>query len=134
MKKFLWALIALPLLHVSAAELHVFAAASLTDALKEIAGNFEKETGTKVKLNFGASSLLARQIEEGAPADVFLSADDAKMDQLANQNLIDPDSRRELLGNSLVIVTTTDSPLTITGPKDLLQAGIHKIALADPQA
>jgi len=133
-KKFLCALIALPLLQASAADLHVFAAASLTDALKEIAATFEKETGTKVKLNFGASNLLARQIEEGAPADVFLSADDAKMDQLAKQNLIDPETRKALLGNSLVVVTSADSPLTISTPKDLLQAGIHKVALADPEA
>ena len=87
-----------------------------------------------MKLNFGASNLLARQIEEGAPADVFLSADDAKMDQLAKRNLIDPDSRRNVLSNSLVIVTRTDSTLTIAGPKDLLQPVVKKIALADPQA
>lgn len=134
MKKLLLTLIALPLLQAPAAELHVFAAASLTDAMKEIAGNFEKETDTKVKLNFGASNLLARQIEEGAPADVFLSADDAKMDQLAQQNLIDQDTRRNLLGNSLVIVTPDDSTLTISGPKDLLQSAVRKIALADPAA
>jgi molybdate transport system substrate-binding protein len=133
-KKLLGVLAALPLLHASAADLHFFAAASLTDAVREIASNFEQETGTKVKLNFGASNLLARQIEEGAPADVFLSADDAKMDQLAKRNLIDPDSRRNVLSNSLVIVARTDSPLTIAAPKDLLQPVVKKIALADPQA
>ena len=132
MKKLLWSIIALPFLQATATDLHVYAAASLTDALKEIAGNFEKETGTKVKLNFAASSLLARQIEEGAPADVFLSADDEKMDQLAKQNLIDPETRTNLLSNSLAVVTATDSSLTITGPKDLLQPAVHKIALADP--
>src|SRR5262245_7122598 len=60
-------------------EIRISAAASLADALKEIDAAFEKETGTKVKLNLGASSALARQIEEGAPADVFFSADLAKM-------------------------------------------------------
>ena len=60
----------------SAADLHVFAAASLTDALKEIAPEYEKATGDKLVLNLGASSTLARQIQEGAPADLFLSADE----------------------------------------------------------
>ena len=75
-----------PLLRVSDApfrftpeELLVSAAASLTDALKEIGAKFEKESNTKVVFNFGASSMLARQIEKGAPADVFVSADEAQM-------------------------------------------------------
>lgn len=134
MRKTLLALLAVPFLHVSAAELHVFAAASLTDALKEISASFEKETGITVKLNFGASNLLERQIEEGAPADVFLSADEAKMDQLAAKNLIDPTTRKDLLGNSLVVVVPLDSSLTINSAKDLMQPGIQKLALADPQA
>jgi molybdate transport system substrate-binding protein len=133
-KKLPLTLILLPLLQTSAAELHVFAAASLSDALREVAANFEKETGTKVKLNFGASNMLARQIEEGAPADVFLSADEAKMDQLAAKNLIDPATRKDLLGNSLVVVVSADSALTINSIKDLLQPGVRRLALADPQA
>lgn len=133
MRKMLLAILALPFLQLSAAELHVSAAASLTDALKEISNTFEKETGTTVKLNFGASNLLARQIEEGAPTDVFLSADEAKMDQLATKNLIDPATLRNLLGNSLVVVIPTDSTLSINSARDLLQPGIRKLALADPQ-
>ena len=61
-----------------AAEVTVFAAASLTDSLKEIAANYEKQSGDKITFNLGASSTLARQIEEGAPADIFFSADEAK--------------------------------------------------------
>jgi ABC-type molybdate transport system substrate-binding protein len=61
----------------------VFAAASLSDALKEIVAEHEKTTGDIVRLNLGASSTLARQIEEGAPADLFFSADEAQMDRLA---------------------------------------------------
>jgi molybdate transport system substrate-binding protein len=124
----LLAILALPFLQLSAAELHVSAAASLTDALEEISNTFEKETGTTVKLNFGASNLLARQIEEGAPTDVFLSADEAKMDQLASKNLIDPATRRNLLGNSLVVVIPTDSTLSITARPE---PGMRK-PLADP--
>jgi len=134
MRRLLAALVMTPILHISAADLHVFAAASLTDAMQEIGAGFEKQTGIHVSPNFGASSLLARQIEEGAPADVFLSADEAKMDQLQKRGLIDPTSRKDLLGNSLVIVAPTDSSLTISTPADLLKPEIGKIALADPAA
>ena len=90
---------------VWAVELNVFAAASLTDALKEIGGAYEKQSGDKISFNLGASSLLARQIEEGAPADIFFSADEAKMNGLAAKGLISDATRKSLLSNSLVIVT-----------------------------
>lgn len=134
MRTIMAALLMMPILHTSAADLHVFAAASLTDAMKEIGKNFEKQSGVRVSFNFGASSLLARQIEEGAPADIFVSADEAKMDQLQKDGLIDSGSRRDLLGNSLVIVAPADSSLTIGTTADLLKPEIRKIALADPAA
>ena len=87
MRKLLAILMTLPLFKAAAADLHVFAAASLADALKEIAAGFEKESGLHATLNFGGSSLLARQIEKGASADVFVSADEAKMDQLQKNGL-----------------------------------------------
>src|SRR6185295_14604846 len=65
---------------VSGATINVFAAASLTESLKLIAADYERQTGDKVLFNFGASSFLARQIEEGAPADIFFSADEARME------------------------------------------------------
>ncbi len=102
--------------------------------MKEIGAGFEKQSGVHVSFNFGASNLLARQIEEGAPADIFVSADEAKMDQLQKDGLIDPGSRRDLLGNSLVIVAPADSSLTIETVADLLKPEIRKIALADPAA
>jgi len=68
---------------VNAAEVNVYAAASLTGVMKEIASAYEKESGDKILFNFGASSLLARQIIEQTPADMFLSADEAKMDEIA---------------------------------------------------
>ncbi len=114
------------------AVLRVSAAASLADVLKEIDAAFEKSTGTKVELNLGASSALARQIEEGAPSDVFFSADLAKMDGLEKKGLIDVSTREAQLSNSLVVVEPSDSTLKITSGKDL--AAVTKIALADPKA
>src|SRR5437773_9698886 len=82
---------------LSAAELTVHAAASLTDALKEIGAAYERENGDTLQFNFGASPTLARQIEEGAPADLFLSADEAKMDALEKKGLLLPGTRGSLL-------------------------------------
>src|SRR5947208_6944206 len=89
---------------LSAAELNVYAAASLTDVMKEIAKSYEKESGDTLLFNFGASNLLERQIEESAPADVFLSADEAKMDVLEKKDLLLSETRRNLLSNQLVII------------------------------
>jgi molybdate transport system substrate-binding protein len=123
-----------PFFQIAAADLHVFAAASLTDAMREIAVNFENQTGTHVSLNLGASSLLERQIEAGALADVFFSADDAKMEELARKGLIDSATRKDLLGNSLVIVIAANVRPTIKVPGDLLRPEVRRIAVADPQA
>ena len=111
----------------------VFAAASLTDSLQEIARAYTQQSGDKVALNFGASSSLARQIQEGAPADVFFSADQAQMDSLQKQGLIATETRRNRLSNSLVIVVADDSKLALASGKDLIQAAVKRIALADPQ-
>ena len=120
--------------NLRAAEITVFAAASLTDALKEIGTNYEKQNEDKVAFNFAASSLLARQIQEGAPADIFLSADEAKMDSLATNGLILKETRKSRLSNSLVIVTSADSDLQIKSPADLADSKVRRIALADPKA
>ena len=77
-----------------AADIFVFAAASLTDALKEIAPAYESEAGDKLIFNFAGSNALARQIKEGAPADVFFSADEIQMDNLDKAGLIDSATRR----------------------------------------
>lgn len=115
-------------------ELRVSAAASLADALKEIDVAFTHKTGIKVALNLGGSSTLARQIEAGAPADVFFSADAAKMDTLASKNLILTETRKDLLSNALVIVVPLDSALQIREAKDLTAAGIRRIATGDPKS
>jgi molybdate transport system substrate-binding protein len=117
-----------------AAEVTVFAAASLTDVLKTIAAGYERGSTDKIVFNFGASSLLARQIQEGAPADIFFSADEAKMNALAKQGLVLEGTRKSLLSNTLVIVVAADSTLPITGPQDLAAPPIKHLALADPQA
>jgi molybdate transport system substrate-binding protein len=115
-----------------AAELQVFAAASLTDALKEIGFEYQKETGTKIFFNFAASNVLALQIAEGSGADLFFSADEEKMDWLQEKNLILNNSRRSLLSNTLVIVIPADSNETITDPQTLSKLN-WKIALAEPK-
>jgi molybdate transport system substrate-binding protein len=118
----------------TAAEIQVFAAASLTAALQEIAATCEQETGDRPVLNLGASSTLARQIQEGAPADLFLSADEAKMDGLERRGLLVPGSRRSVLSNTLVVVVPADSTLRIAGPADLASPKIGALALAEPRS
>jgi molybdate transport system substrate-binding protein len=119
---------------VQASDLTVFAAASLTDSLKQIGADYEKQTGQKVVFNFEASSMLARQIEEGAPADIFFSADETQMDRLAARDLIDPSTRHDRLGNTLVVVVPADSTLQVNSASDLANASVKQIALADPKA
>ena len=116
-----------------ATEIHVFAAASLTDALKEIAADYEKKTGDKLLFNLAASSVLARQIEEGAPADLFFSADEAKMDALDKKGLLVAGTRKSILSNSLVIVLPTDSALLLKSAKALTGPEIKRIALGEPR-
>lgn len=116
-----------------AAELRVSAAASLADALQEIAPAYERATGDEIVLNLGASSGLARQIREGAPADLFLSADEAKMDRLEKEGLLLAGTRRSVLSNTLVVVVPADSKLRISGPADLVGPAIRALALAEPK-
>jgi molybdate transport system substrate-binding protein len=125
----LLALLALPL---RAADLNVFAATSLSDALKELAPAYEARSGDKLRFNLGASSLLARQIKEGAPADVFFSADEAKMNDLAKAGLIAVETRRSLLSNTLVIVVHIEKGAAVNSPADLASDAVRRLALAEP--
>jgi molybdate transport system substrate-binding protein len=97
----------------AAPDLIVLAASSLTDALNEIGPAFTAATHRGVKLSYAASSALARQIEAGAPADVFMSADTDWMDYLQTRNLIDTASRHNVLGNRLVLISPADSTVTV---------------------
>jgi len=119
--------------HQTQAEIIVHAAASLTDALKEVGTLYEQETGENVLYNFGASSLLARQIEEGAPGDIFFSADEEKMDGLEKNGMIRKETRKSLLSNTLVIVVRSDSKTQFSSAKDLLNI-TGSIAIAEPHA
>jgi len=129
MKKWLWLAVLIAANPLTAAPLRVSAAASLTDVLREIATTYPQP----LVFNFGASSLLARQIQEGAPADVFISADELKMDQLSQRGLIMKKSRVNLLSNTLVIVVPSDSGLQIKSAKGLADPSIRNVAIAEPQ-
>ena len=97
----------------AAAPVRVFAASSLTEAMNDVADRYASTGKPRPTLVFGASSALARQIEAGAPANIFFSADEAWMDYVATKNLIDPASRRALLGNRLVLVVPATAPRRI---------------------
>jgi molybdate transport system substrate-binding protein len=117
-----------------AASLRVSAASSLTDALRELGHVYEHDSHDTVVFAFGASSTLARQIMEGAPADVFISADELKMDQLQQRGYIDKTSRRGILSNTLAIIVPSDSELKIAGAADLAGSAVTNVAIAEPQS
>jgi len=129
-----------PLVQATAQDqsLTIFAAASLKNALDDVNAAFSNTTGVKVTTSYEASSALATQIEAGAPADVFVSADLRWMDYAADHNLIKPDTRVNLLGNRLVLITPTSSKLDKVEIKkgfDIARfAGDGRIAVADVKA
>jgi molybdate transport system substrate-binding protein len=118
----------------SAAEVRVFAAVSLTDALHAIAAKYEPTSGDKLLFNLAGSNVLALQIHHGAPADIFFSADEAQMDRLAQAGEIAPDSRKDIVLNQLVAVVRNDSMLSIKSLADLDGPGVKHLALGDPRS
>jgi len=118
---------------MGAQELTVSAAASLTNAFPEIGKSFEQQhPGTKVIFNFAASGPLLQQIAQGAPVDVFASADQQTMNQAQEKGLIVPASRKNFVGNTLVLIVPQDSKLTLTGPKDLVLPAVKRVAMGNP--
>jgi len=120
-----------------AADVLVFAAASLKNALDDAVAAFEKAGGDKVRVSYGASSALARQIEAAAPADMFVSADLDWMDYVQKRSLIQTQTRKELLGNRLVMVEpATSTPKVDIAPNFPLAKllGGGRLAMADPDA
>jgi len=119
-----------------AQSLTVFAAASLTDAMKDVSALWEKAGHPALTLSFAASSTLARQIEQGAPANLFASADEKWMDDVQQKGLIVPATRKDLLGNDLVLVVPADKPTHVTiGPDFDLMALLGpngRLAVGDP--
>lgn len=132
-----WALAsgqAAPGLAAEPVELQVYAAASLRDVLQEMAPAIERATGTRLLFNLGGSNELARQIVAANRADVYVSADEAWMDRVAEAGLVDTESRRSPLANRLVVVVPAASPLRIDSAQDLAAAAVRRLALADPEA
>src|SRR5579871_4202906 len=115
--------------------LTVFAAASMKNALDDIDSAYAAKAGVKVVASYAASSVLARQIDQGAPADIFLSADTDWMDYATRQKTIKPETRTNLLGNSIVLIAPKDSSIdkvTIAPGFDLARlAGNGRIATGD---
>ena len=117
----------------AAADLTVSAAASLTNAFRELGTAFEAQNpGTRVAFNFAASGALLQQIAKGAPVDVFASADQETMDEAQKQALIDPASRIDFVRNTLVVIAPTDSKLVATSLADLRSERFAKIAIGQP--
>jgi molybdate transport system substrate-binding protein len=116
----------------SADELTVSAAVSLKDAFNEIAELNEKRTGTKIHFNFGASGALQKQIESGAPVDVFASAGAKQMDDLAAKGLIVPPTRTNFVRNSLVLIVPANGSV-ISSFSDLTNPAVQKIVVGNPK-
>ena len=118
---------------LAAEELTVSAAASLTNAFPEIGQVFEKQhPGSKVIFNFAASGPLLQQIAQGAPVDVFASADQKTMDQAQEKGLIVPASRKNFVSNTLVLIVPQDSKLDVSGLKDLAKPEVKRVGLGNP--
>ena len=116
-----------------AADITVAAAASLTDAFKVIAADFEKQNPqTKVKLTFASSGTLLQQLRNGAPIDVLATADQQTMNDAQAQSLIIKASRKDFAANQLVLVTPANSRLVINALAGLNQAGVKRIAMGNP--
>ncbi len=115
-------------------ELIVSAAASLTNAFPEIGKVFEKQhPGIKIIYNFAASGTLLQQIAQGAPVDVFASADQKTMNQAVDKGLIVPASRKNFVSNTLVLIVPEKSGFPLTALKDLAALEIKRVALGNPE-
>ena len=112
----------------------VSAAISLTNVLTEIAAEYANAGRGAIRFNFAASNILARQIVQGAPVDLFVSADEAQMDILAREGVLQDGSRVDLLGNQLAVVVPNDRPRTLTSITAIADPAIRRIAIGDPTA
>jgi len=115
-----------------AVEINISAAVSLKDALSKIQKNYQaKYPNVKLVYNLGASGSLQKQIEQGAPADIFISAAPKQMNELEAKNLMDKATRKNLVENKLVVVVPKDSKLNITKYEDVTQEAMQKLALGE---
>jgi molybdate transport system substrate-binding protein len=120
-------------MHAAAGDARVAAAISLKEPLTQAAADFEKSTGRKVTLSFGSSGQIVGQIKAGARIDLFISAGQPQIDQLAQAGLIDADKAVPIAANRLVVVTPADSSLVITGLKDLASKDVKWLAVGEPK-
>ena len=113
-------------------ELHISAAVSMKDALAEIQTNYQKKAPqVKLLYNLGASGSLQKQIEQGAPADIFISAAPKQMNELEAKNLVNKATRKNLLENKLVLIVPKDSPLKISKLEDLQNDAVKQISIGE---
>ncbi|HEX6036621.1 molybdate ABC transporter substrate-binding protein, partial [Longimicrobium sp.] len=115
-------------------EVLVFAAASLREAMDELGAAFQRESGTHVVFNFAGSNDLAHQVGAARGMDLFLSASEAWMDTVQNAGRLIPGTRRDLLGNTLVIVANARDTSTLAEPCALASLPFRNLALGDPEA
>ncbi len=114
-------------------EILVSAAISLKEAFIEIASLYEQQTGDRVRFNFGASGLLQKQVESGAPVDVFASAGEKQMDELQARDLIIRESRRDFTGNTLVLIKPASSRVILQSWADLSRTEVGRVAIGSPK-
>lgn len=115
-------------------ELYISAAASLQDALNEVTENFNKENKVDFKLNYGGSGALQTQIEEGADADIFMSASSKQMDALIKKGFIDEKDKVDLLLNDVVLITEKGNKKDIKSIEELATDKVSLVALGDPES
>lgn len=114
-------------------ELIISAAASLTNAFTEVGKKFESANpGVKAVFNFAGSGALLQQIDQGAPADVFASADQKTMDQAVEKKLVVPETRKDFAGNELVLILPAGSKIEVNSARDLTRKEIGKLSLGNP--
>lgn len=121
-----------PTATTSPGELTVAAASDLTPAFEELGREFESATKTKVVFVFGSTGMLTRQIENGAPFDLFAAANVSYIDELGQQGLIIPDSKAIYARGRITLWTTNESPLRLQGIADLARPEVQRIAIANP--
>lgn len=112
-------------------EISVSAAVSVREALEEIKASYSKSRRVTIDINYGSSGKLQRQIEQGAPVDIFLPAGEKQMDELQKKGLIDNGARKNLLGNELVLITPAGDE-SVSGFKDLAGSGVARISIGEP--
>lgn len=118
---------------VRAENLTICAAISLKESLTQIGSGYEKQTGDQISFNFDASGKLAAQIKQGAPVDLFISADDEQMDKLGKAGKINQKSRHVVVENELVLIVSKQQKNPPTGFSDLIDSGTQKVAIGEPK-